>query len=93
MATTLTVSWPANPASEQVTKYHVRKSVDGGAYVFHGVVNAPATSVDIVDPTPGVYSFKVLAENVAGVSAESDPVTSPGLPSKPGTPAITVTVS
>ena len=90
--TTLHLSWPANPASELVTEYHVHRSVDGGAFSLFRVV-VGATTTDIVDPAPGLYSFLVKASNFVGISAESPVVTGPGVPTAPGQPTLTVTVS
>lgn len=87
MATILRVTWPANPASDQVTKYNVFRSVNGSAFSLQGVVNAPANSIDIPNPS-GSYRFKVQAVNVAGVSPESDIADGPGVPTKPGTPVV-----
>jgi hypothetical protein len=88
MATTLRVSWPANPADEQVTKYELFQSKDGGPFTSLGLI--VGTSKDILNPLTGVYRFKIKAWNLAGSSPESAVASSPAIPSTPSTPEVVV---
>jgi hypothetical protein len=92
MPTTVRVTWPANPAEEQVSNYRLYQSVNGGSFNFL-TDKGTSTQHDILNPSPGVYAFKVEAQNLAGNSPQSDPGSSPGTPSKPGTPTVTVIVT
>jgi hypothetical protein len=69
----------------------VLQQKDGGA--FNLVGNAPASPFDLVSLPPGVYNYKIIAQNIAGDSAESDVGAGPTLPTKPTTPTVTVIVS
>ena len=86
--TTLRVSWPANPAVEQVSKYEVFRSLNGSAFASLGQI--VGTQLDIPNPSTGIHQYKVKAINVAGSSVESDIGNGPPVPSKPGTPEVTV---
>lgn len=88
MAQKIVVNWPENAPAEQVNLYKVSQSKDGGPFTFAGSVAHPPFEVNA--PLPGVYVFKVTASNLAGDGPESDPATSPSLPSKPVTPTVTV---
>lgn len=88
MATTLRVTWPANPANEQVTKYEVFQSKDGGAFISQGLI--VGTMFDVLNPLAGVYSFKIKAWNLAGASPFSPVTSSPNIPSTPGAPEVVV---
>lgn len=88
MATTIQLSWPANPAGEQIQKYEVHQSKDGEPF---SIVGNPVTpSLEILNPLPGVYSFKVRAVNLAGSGPFSNVSASPGLPSAPGDVTVVV---
>lgn len=88
MATTIHLSWPENPASEFVTKYEVLQSKDGGAF---NLVGSPTlNNLDILNPLPGVYRYKVRAVNFVGTGPESNVADAPGLPTAPGDITITV---
>lgn len=91
MSTTIHLEWDANDASELVTGYQVWRSVDGGEY-FH-LTTVSTTHLDIVNPDPAQYSFKIKALNFVGASPLSAAAVGPGLPSAPSTPTLTVIVS
>lgn len=92
MPTTVRVTWSPNPAEEQVSNYRLFQSVNGGTFNFL-TDKGTVTTHDILNPSPGVYAYKVLAQNLAGDSPQSDPGSSPAVPSKPGTPTVTVIVT
>jgi|RhiMetdeSRZDD1v2_1073273.scaffolds.fasta_scaffold5047482_1 hypothetical protein len=91
--TKIVLSWPANPAAEQVTKYQVFWSQNGGAFSSAGFATGGATSFEIVSPPPGVHAFKVKALNLAGASPDSPVASTPEIPSAPGQPTATVVES
>lgn len=91
MPTVLHLSWPANPAGEQVTNYKVYESVDGGPYTFKANTGVP--SLDIPNPYPAVYAWKVRAENLVGLGPEGPVIAGPTLPTAPGSGTVTVTVT
>jgi len=94
MATTIHITWAANNPSEQVTSYQLWESVNGASFTFKATVLAsPSPSYDILNPLPGIYAYKVLAQNLAGNSGFSGVGSTPGLPSAPETPSVTVIVS
>jgi len=82
MATTIKLSWPANPAGEQIQKYEVHQSLNGGAFSIVG--NPVVNSLDLPNPLPGVYSFKVRAVNLAGAGPFSNVSDTSGVPTAPG---------
>ena len=88
MATTIKLSWPANPVDEQVQKYEVHQSKDGAPF---SIVGSPVTnSLDILNPLPGVYQFKVRALNLAGAGPFSNVSQTAGVPTAPGDITIVV---
>lgn len=87
---TLQMNWSANPASEQVISYDVNVMRNGSSI---GTFNVPTNSYSIDSPSPGVYSFAVRANNVAGSSAYSAPVQGPTVPSVPTNLTINSVVS
>jgi len=91
MATTIRIEWPANPAGEQVFNYKVFESVNGGPFNFKA--NVSANALDILNPVPAQYSWRVRAENFVGLSPESPVIEGPGLPSAPAQGTVTVTVT
>jgi len=91
--TKIVLSWPANPAVEQVSKYQVFWSQNGGAYSSAGYATLGATTFEVLSPPPGVHSFKVKAVNLAGSSADSPVASTPDIPSAPGQPTATVVES
>ena len=74
-------SAPASDGGAPVTSYRVEESVEGGVWNRLGDTDDAATTVDIIDLTPGVtYRFRVAAINSFGVSAfsaETAPLTMP----------------
>lgn len=95
MATTIQVRFAPNPPAEQVTSYQVHESINGGAFSLKTTIPASTTplGIDVLNPAPGVYGYKVVPQNLAGNGPESDPASSPGLPSKAATPTVTVVVT
>jgi len=88
MSTTLHVEWPANPASEFVTSYDVYESVNAGPFNFK--TNTPGASLDILNPSPGTYAWKIRAKNFVGTSGDSPVIQGPTVPSNPGQGTVTV---
>jgi len=91
MATTIHIEWPANPAGEQVFNYKVLESVNGGPFNFKA--NTPVNSLDIFNPVPAQYAWRVRAENFVGVGPESPVIEGPALPSAPAQGTVVVTVT
>ena len=91
MATTIHIEWPANPAGEQVNNYKVYESVNGGPFNFKA--NVSVNSLDILNPVPAQYSWRVRAENFVGLGPEGPVIQGPGLPSAPAQGTVTVTVT
>ena len=94
MATEIRVSWAPNPPSEQVVDYRVFEQKNGGPWVALTPV-VPASGplqIGILNPLPGVYNYKIQANNVAGTSVDSDVGNGPTVPSKPSTPVVTTVV-
>jgi len=89
--TTINLSWPANPASEGVLNYRLQQSVNGGAFSLLTVVTTP--SFEIVNPSPGVYQWKVSAVNFVGEGPLGAVASGPDVPSVPGTITVTITNS
>lgn len=85
----LKIEWAANPAAEQVTSYNVHVKRDA-VPVQGSPFQVTGTSHTIDNPQPGVYTAQVIAVNIAGTSPTSDTGSGPGIPSKPGTPTVTV---
>lgn len=93
MATTLRVTWAANPAAEQVTNYELFQSYNGGAFLAIGSQGLNLQK-DIVNPAAGAYSFKVKAHNLVGIGPLSAAGDGPqAVPSAPEAPVVTVIVS
>lgn len=91
MPITLHLEWPANPAGEQVTNYKVYESQNGGPFIFKA--NTPVPNLDIFNPAPAVYNWKVRAENFVGLGPESPVILGPTLPTEPAQGTVTVTVT
>lgn len=87
---TLQLGWSANPPSEQVLSYDVQLFRNG---TLAGQFNTTAPSFSQDNPSPGVYSFSVRANNVAGSSAFSALAQGPTVPSVPTNLTITSVVS
>jgi hypothetical protein len=85
---TLRLTWPANPPEDLVSSYQVLESFNGSP--FSVTAEVPTPTYDKLSPTPGQWAFKVTAKNFVGIGPESDPVAGPGVPSKPGTPTLSV---
>jgi hypothetical protein len=91
MTTTLRLQWPASPANELVTGYQVWRSLDGGEFEY--VATTANTYADTVNPSANVFAFKVKAVNFVGAGPFSPVAQGPGLPSAPGQPTLTVTIT
>jgi hypothetical protein len=91
MTTTLRLEWPASPDAELVTGYQIWRSLDGGEFEYWQTV--AGTHADTVNPTENVYAFKVKAVNFVGAGPFSPVAQGPGLPSAPGQPTLTVTIT
>lgn len=88
VADSLTISWPANPASEGVT-YSLQHRVDGGAW--SPLVSGLTVTNFTGDFTAGQFhAFRVAASNLGGMSAYSAEGNPPGIPAKAATPVITI---
>jgi|GEM_PF-3635249 hypothetical protein len=83
---TVSLSWPANPADENVIAYAV--------YQDGALVSSPAgTSVEIPDVVPGAHVFEIAAINEAwGEGPKSDPGTTPKACTKVGIITIKITI-
>jgi hypothetical protein len=91
MNTTLKVEWPASPSGDLVTGYQVWRSLDGGEFEY--LATTSETHADLLNPVPGVYAFKIKAVNFVGASEFSPVAQGPGVPSAPGQPTLTVTIT
>lgn len=85
---TYRLSWPANPVEEQVVEYVIYQMKDGNPFSELARVPVTQTQFDIVNPSPGLYVWKVAAVNLAGEGSQSPTVSSPEVPSPPGQPTI-----
>ena len=86
----VTLSWPANPASEYVSEYEVEQSVNGGV-LWTPLATVTDPTFTITDIAPGIYKWRVRAKNFVGVSPYSEVVTAPPVPTAPD--PVTLTVS
>ena len=91
MPVSIQLSWPANPAAEFVSLYQVFASKDGGAFSLVGSPVVPA--LEILNPLPGQYRYKVRAVNFVGNGPDSNVAEGPGLPTAPGDITIVVVTS
>jgi len=92
-AADLNITWPAAPASEQVTSYEIWVGTNGtpAAYSSNAVATTTGTNYTLADvPEGNVYSVQIKAVNLAGESPLSDAGSTPGLPTKPGAPTVEV---
>ena len=85
----LRLEWPLNPPADLVTAYQVLESQDGGAFAVKAQVEAPTNFLEF-NTAPVVYQWKIRPLNFVGAGPDSDVVNGPGLPSKAGTPVVTV---
>jgi len=88
MPVTIHLNWPANPAGEAIQKYEVLASKDGAAFALVG--SPTVNTLDILNPLPGVYRYKVRAVNFVGTGPESNVTDGPVLPTAPGDIVVTV---
>ena len=91
MSVTIHLDWPANPTSEGIEKYQVLQSKDLAPYEI--VAETAETELNIVNPAPGNYKWKVQAVNFNGTSIPSNVAEGPGIPSRPGDITVEVIVS
>jgi predicted phage tail protein len=85
-ASALTISWDANSASENVTKYHIFMATNNGQ--FSKIASVTNTTYTITNIAPGVYKFYLMAENFWGLS--SAPSVTNGTPVQASAPAVPV---
>lgn len=88
----LNVSWPANPAADQVTGYNVAITYLGSP-ISGSPFSVPATASPSLTRTglaSGVHAVTVQAVSPSGVSSPTTPVSSPGAPTTPGAPTVTI---
>lgn len=71
------ISWPANPASDQVKNYYVYQATGQGAF-SKIATNGVSTLYTVKNLTPGAYRFYITAANAWGV--ESTPSSQIGTP-------------
>lgn len=91
MPVTINLNWPANPAVESITKYEVRESRDGGP--FNLVGTSTSNGLQILNPLPGHYQWKVRAVNFVGTGPDSNVANGPDIPTAPGDITVSVIVS
>ncbi|MEO7099072.1 MAG: hypothetical protein ABI162_06900 [Luteolibacter sp.] len=79
------LSWAANAASENVTRYtaYERSGVTTFTYSVVATVTPPVVSAHVTGLTAGSHTYVVTASNVAGESVYSDPATI-AVPKAPG---------
>jgi hypothetical protein len=93
MASKIILLWPANPASEFVSKYQLLESFNGGVFNLKADVVASSEvppSFEILSPSPGSYRWQVRAVNFVGTGPVGNIASGPTVPTTPGD--ITVTV-
>lgn len=93
-ATTVTLSWDANPAAEKVTSYKVYEHT-GANYNLLGTVLSTADRTFIVtDPDPAIaHNYALSAVNLRGESAKSADTVLPIGAGIPKNLKITVTIT
>lgn len=91
MPTSIALSWPANPVDEALIRYELLQSKDGGA--FSVIASPTVPNHTILNPLPGVYSWKVRAVNFVGTGPESNVTNGPDIPTAPGDITVVVTQS
>ena len=80
----VTLSWPASPADENVSKYRVK--MDGV------VAGEPTEPTLMITADPGVHEFSVAPVNAWGPGPVSDSAVTPNAASKIPSLSITITV-
>lgn len=76
------LSWPANPASDQVKNYFVYQATGSGSFAKIAT-NGVSTTYTVTNLTPGAYRFYITAANAWAV--ESTPSAQIGTPpAQPG---------
>lgn len=96
MPTKHRITWPANPATENIIAYQVFESFNGGLFNLHAEVPATSAPIQVYekpDPTPGQWAYKIAARNSVGVGEVSEATSAPTLPSKVGNPTLEVIVT
>jgi len=86
-AANVNISWPANPAAEQIQNYSVFASTNGGPQGL--LVTTTNTSIAIPNLTTGQYQFQVRANNIWGPGPASTPVGTP----PPATAVVNVSIT
>lgn len=86
----INVSWPALPASDQVTSYDLRITHNGTVLPLVQVPPGPSPSYQIVDPAPGTYAFAVRANNIVGNGSYGPSTNITSVPSTPPAPTVVV---
>lgn len=87
-AANINISWPANPAAEQIANYSVYSSTNGGPQGL--LVTTTNTSIAIPNLPMGNYQFQVRANNVWGAGPASTPVGTPPPPTQVINVSITI---
>jgi hypothetical protein len=88
---TITISWPANAAAQQVSSYSVFVATNGTSNP--GLLGTSTTTNLSASLGSGFqYFFTVKAHNLGGTSGSSSPASTPSLPTAPS-PAPTVTTT
>ena len=86
MATKIKLTWPANPASENVTHYEVWESQNGAPFTLKATVTQ--LFYDITTPAPVNYQWYIKAKNYVGTSAPSAVSSGADIPSAPTAPTV-----
>lgn len=84
------LAWDANPATQNVTSYHVYERTPTGNVT---VATSTSTNATITSVTQGVHTYVVTASNIWGESAPSNPVSTPGGPSAPVNVRVTIVIT
>lgn len=89
---TITLNWPANPASNFVASYEVHMSVNSQPYSL--IAETPNTQLILTNQPSAVYRFKLRAKNFVGTGPFGAEGSGPtDVPDAPGAPTVTVVVS
>jgi hypothetical protein len=85
----INISWPANPAGDQITSYDVRITHNGTPTIV-SVPPSPSPTHTIPNPAPGTYAFAVRANNLAGEGSFGASTNLTSVPSTPPAPTVVV---
>lgn len=91
---TATLTWTANPESDEITKYVVfEKATDGSFAPIAEVLPAPEPQYITPELAAGPHVFAVKAENMRSQSGFSNEVRVPGEPTAPVGLGITINIT